>query len=292
MDHAQVKTSETITSKPERKRRAGIFPTVAALTGIGIAALTGCSPDADATPKPTSSTSAEATPSADPTTKPVETPEPSETPTPVETTEPSAYYEFDIPKDKVDQLLAMDNEAFLDLPIEERVLVPLYFAQQLEVQDSMDTYAELSMDPKDKVPSSLSLESSPQDIVSWDGALARIAFWVDDPNDPNQNHFSPDITTKIIAGSAVKGRESAGYSNLIQYMNERINADGGISGSPRSWGVSSVLASGEAVSGSAIYEGPGGRQTIDIDIQEQSGNAGKISFQWVTLGDYGVWLQL
>lgn len=67
MDHAQVKTSETITSKPERKRRAGIFPTVAALTGIGIAALTGCSPDAGATPEPTS-TSAEASPSATPDT--------------------------------------------------------------------------------------------------------------------------------------------------------------------------------------------------------------------------------
>lgn len=291
MDHAQVKTSETITSKPERKRRAGIFPTVAALTGIGIAALTGCSPDADATPKPTSSTSAEATPSAEPT-RPVETPKPSETPTPVETTEPSAYYEFNIPKEKVDQLLAMDNEAFLDLPIEERVLVPLYFAQQLEVQDSMDTYAELSMDSKDKVPSSLSLESSPQDIVSWDGALARIAFWVDDPNDPNQNHFSPDITTKIIAGSAVKGRESAGYSGLIRSMDEMIAKDGGISGSPRSWGVSSFGASGEALSGTEVYEGPGGRPTIDIDIKEQTGITGTISFQWVTLGDYGVWLQL
>ena len=63
MDHAQVKTSESEITKPERKRRAGIFPTVAALTGIGIAALTGCSPDAGATPEPTS-TSSEASPSA------------------------------------------------------------------------------------------------------------------------------------------------------------------------------------------------------------------------------------
>lgn len=217
---------------------------------------------------------------------------PTETPAATETTEPSAYYEFNIPRDKVDQLLALDNEAFLDLPIEERALVPLYFAQQLDVQKSMDIYAELSADPKDRVPTSLSPESPAQDILSWDGALARIAFWVDDPNDPNQNHFSPDITTKIIAGSAVKGRESAGYRGLLRYMNDMISDDGGISGSPRSWGVSSVMASGEVVSNSAIYEGPGGRPTMDIDIKEQTGVTGTISFQWVTLGGYGTWLQL
>jgi|GEM_PF-6567833 len=167
MDHAQVKMHESEDKKPERKRRAGILPTVAALTGIGIAALTGCSPDAGATPEPTS-TSAEASPSA--------TPEPTETSGPREYTDQELIDMENEPlPESLEKYESMSVEDFKVLPIEERLSYCSYLNRD---QDYLEGawYDSYGGDPKYLLPDDLGKESTGQEIITQDAYNISNAF--------------------------------------------------------------------------------------------------------------------
>lgn len=167
MDHAQVKTTELETTKPERKRRAGVFPTVAALTGIGIAALTGCGPSAEATqePKPTASTSAEATPSATP-----------------EVREPKEYTD--------EELLALQSEAlpenlkqyedmsvldFEKVSIEDRLSYCSYLNRDIDYLQT-EFYKAYDNDARYLLPDTFDKDSSAQDIIGANGIYTTAAL--------------------------------------------------------------------------------------------------------------------
>ena len=182
MDHAQVKTSESELTKPERKRRAGIFPTVAALTGIGIAALTGCSPDAGATPEPTS-TSTEASPSAEPT--------------PVETEVSAA--ELPMPE-HLAQFETMPIEEFEALPFAERMpYVSWLTRDEDEIAEAI--YAKTG-NPHDEYTGPLSLDSSNQDIVTATGYNVLGAYLTHFNNVDGVNGlYDVDTAGKVLTGA-------------------------------------------------------------------------------------------
>jgi hypothetical protein len=205
MDHAQVKTSESEITKPERKRRAGIFPTVAALTGIGIAALTGCSPDAGATPEPTS-TSAEASPSAEPT--------PVETETPIE--------ELTIPENLV-QYEAMSVEQFEALPFQERMPYISWLTRDEEEIAGL-IYDETG-NPQDQYTGPLSLNSSNQDIVTANGynvLEAYVTHFNVNGIDGGSVRYDDNTARKILTG-AYADTSSVSYFTRRGDLNEFYN---------------------------------------------------------------------
>ncbi len=279
MDHAQVKTSESEITKPERKRRAGIFPTVAALTGIGIAALTGCSPDAGATPEPTS-TSSEASPSAEPT--------PVETETPIE--------ELTIPENLV-QYEAMSVEQFEALPFQERMPYVSWLTRDEE--EIADLIYGKTGNPNDQFPGALSLDSSNQDIVTATGYNVLGAY-LTHFNNSDASGLYDDVKTEKILSGAYADTSSVSYFTRRGDLREFNSAD-----SPTPNPIQYVNNGGgsmaealneDVVTGSAEINGTE-YPTRTITMQTTVGNVYEVTYAYTEFTNYageteGTWAEV
>lgn len=157
---------------------------------------------------------------------PVHTPtaessEPTVTPTPVEAEvvevapETLAAYNYNIDKAEVDVMVAENSEWLLELPIEERMLAPLYYAQELP-QFAADFHG-ISNDPNDILPPTMSADSSVEDVRTF-------IFYME-----NLIYTRGDVTTAkaIAAGLYVNGMGSDGYNRAVNVIDGQIAAGNG-----------------------------------------------------------------
>ena len=172
----------------------------------------------------------------------------------------------------------------------ERGLYTLYWANKLDIKTEADLYASITKDPNDKLPDTLSLENTPQEILAWDAALTRLAFSAPDPRDPSL--FDRSVAEKIAVSATVTSLTSPGYSAAVAGIENNIARDNGIVARTRSMALSNYAAAGQATGASEIYTSTTNNPAIDIQVTEPSGNSGTATFEWVTFTNgSSAWLQ-
>ena len=98
------------------------------------------------------------------TPTPIETAEPTPTPTPTETAAPTVNnFDFGVKRSTVDELLGGGQEAFMAMPIEDRILVAQYYAKDLP--EFADIYQGITKRDSDILPGTLSADNSPEEIM-------------------------------------------------------------------------------------------------------------------------------
>ncbi len=146
-------------------------------------------------------------------TEPTASPTPTETETPVD---PSEAYNYNIDKATVDALVAGGQEALLQKPLEERMVVALYYAQEELPQVAAD-FHRVSKDSNDLLPpGGMSKESSFKDVAAFVFQMQNVMF----TRPASDGYFMDDTTAKAIgAGLYVEGSDSVGYANSVSYID-------------------------------------------------------------------------
>ena len=267
-------------------KKAGLWTRVAASAAGAAMLLTGCSVNAEPTPTSTSVVQETSTP-----TPSITEAAPSPTPTAVETEAPaSTSYNFEIPKETSDRLLSLPINELSQVEVGDRAQYALYYADQLDIKTEADLYAQITTDSKDKLPETLSVDNTPQEILAWDAAITRLMFMVEDPKD--SMFFDRDVAEKIALSATVNSATSAGYAAGVNAINNALTLDNGMSKTTRGMAVSDYMSAAEAVGASEVYTAITDNPAIDIEVRDATGNIGTATFQFVTLKNgSSVWLQ-
>lgn len=274
----------TIDYIKERSSETGIR-IIGTTAGIALAAaaLSGCA-TGEAPEKTPTQTSA-----------PVETEEPSEpTPTPTETAPAvnEASYEFGIAKSEADRLLGIESVSYESVPIEERAQFVLYHLENSDFIANAEQYASAMNNRNgtnfDVLPAELSPTNTPQEILATVTALDRLTFSVPDAENPN--NFDQDVAFRLIASEAVTGKTSPHANKLVTNLSELVAYDGGEVRENTDLIMNSLLATPEVVSATAVTTNEQGRPSIDITYKTDQGNTLTETYQWITVGDKGIWL--
>lgn len=272
----QTTNSEAGKSFFERKRNRLVATGIT--LGIGIAALTGCGPNADAQPGPEPSVTQSVETTA-PTTE--VTPTPTETETPIE--------EMTIPED-LKQYETMPYEGgFETLPIEQRL--PYISWLNRDKEELADLWYKASGLAEDEYPGEITLDSSNQDIVTANSYAYRAAFTSHfNKNGINGTRVVYDVETarKIVSGAFVDAQspDATTWDGLVIKDREvniaaatpaTVVADGGFAGSIAEPGDETNHI--ETVDGKEIT-------TRTINVELGTGKRLAITFEYVAYKDY------
>lgn len=244
------------------------------LIGGGIFAGNVLRGPADGAPAPTgTSTAAPLVPTA----------EPSPTATEV-APDPSQAYEFGIEKSTVDALIAPGQEALLARPIEERIVIPLYYAQE-ELVDFAEEFHDQSKDPNDVIPAGgLSAESPVEDVHAFLFHMQDIAITRERAD--NDYFIDPVAGKAILAGLSINGANSLPYINFTQNIDDFVK----IQETPDAQAVNSAWSLAEGgrrippiVEGSAVKStDSAGRPCWNYKVLLTDGSEISVSACWVT----------
>lgn len=237
---------------------------------------------------------AQAKPSATPTPE-----TPSATPTPETTKPPIAQapeaYQFNVDAATVDKLLSPNESlsAFLALPIEQRALVPLYIAENMP-QFAADWY-DVTGNPQDNgLPPKMTIDITPQQIVTFNGYLHRMANTLPRPN-PIQNGYDlldVNKADKMVAGYFIDPIGDPSYTAYTKEVDAFAN-DGGSVPTARSIAVSGNFAAAtiDPTSSTEIMHDPIGAYRT-IRVVEGDGSSYNVTYRWIVAANgVGVWLQ-
>ncbi len=192
--------------KHPKATAGGLIGTATAAVAGGVFAANVARGPVDAGPTPVD------TPTAEPT-EPTVTPTPTETEAPVN---PSEAYNYGITKSEVDALIAPGQEALLAQPIEVRMNVGLYYAQE-ELVEYADLFHRITKDPNDILPAGgMSAESSVEDVRTYLFYMHDIATT---RAQPDGYHIDAVTGKAINAGLYLNGAQSVGYINSNQFID-------------------------------------------------------------------------
>jgi len=271
----QTTNSEAGKSFFERKRNRLVATGIT--LGIGIAALTGCGPNADAQPSPEPSVTQSVETTA-PTTE--VTPAPTETETPIE--------EMTIPED-LKQYETMSVDEFEALPIEQRLSYISWLNRDKE--EIADLWYKASGLAQDKYPGEITLNSSNQDIATADSYAYRTAFILHfSKNGINGSSllYDADAGRKIISGAFVDPQSPAAttWDDLV-IKDREVNkaaatpatmvAEGGLAGSIAEPGDETNHV--ETIDGKEVT-------TRTVNVQLNDGTRLAITYEYVAYKDY------
>jgi hypothetical protein len=224
------------------------------------------------------------TPISETTAPPSETPIAS--PSEIQAPAPEKYL-FNVDKATVDKYLGEGQLDFLSLPIEQRGLVPMYYAENMP-QFAADWYA-ISQNPLDKLPAAITVNMTNQQIVAFNVYLHRMAVTIPDPTDPNGYKMDVNAADKMIAGSFVGAATLQAYAYYIERADEFAHAGHHVADAS-TLAVSGVYFPMSVVNPNGSSEETGPVRTIKT--LESDGNTATSTFRWVVLDNgVGTWLQ-
>jgi hypothetical protein len=201
-------------TEPTNERRGRIL-VPALIAALSVAALAGCAPD-----------NAGAKPTTPPTATSSETPAPSATP------------------EQSELLEAMYGEeaaVFINRPIDERLELCDAEAEKVTLEDIGDAYYSVSGNDIDKMPANVSIDSTPQEIISSIANLIRLAAVQQDTN----------LAAKIASCAYVNPASNPGYIHLTTEVLTEENT-----GYPvQSYAQDGVLKTPEVVDSSTPVDG-------------------------------------
>lgn len=195
-----------------------------------------------------------------------EAPEPTVEPTPdEEAPQAPERYDFGLSKADIQPFLDESAEAFASRPIEERVLLSLYYAQDLPKFAS--DYQKASKNPLDTVPVTIDETNTPEEIYALSAMVTRMRYTI-----PGPDNFSldPELLDKLTVAGLVDGRSSTLY-NVRARSNDSFIEFGGAAPSARSLAASKYLLLGTINSTSETYVNNEGLTCIDMNVTEQNG---------------------
>lgn len=79
-------------------------------------------------------------------------------------------------------------------------------------------------------------------------------------------------------------------NKLVTNLSELVAYDGGEVRENTDLIMNSLLATPEVVSATAVTTNEQGRPSIDITYKTDQGNTLTETYQWITVGDKGIWL--
>lgn len=256
------KHAELNTPTPKTRERLGGLSKFAAVAAIGGMALAGCAPT-EAQPKPTPTS-----------TSSVETPEP--TPTPVETEAPVANpYEFNIAQADVQHLIDMRLPDLAQQPVEQRLLLALYYSQGQNSgpagYDTMREYGEdffaVSKNPLDKVPDTISVDNSPEEIHRLALTMIRMPW-----SQVTSNGVSLDVDAAkhMLLGIYVDGAAAERYGPMVQFADDIVTHNGGrgINGPAMAAANGKFFPQSLSVEGSELFTDAAGLPCRTLTITE------------------------
>ena len=285
-------TTAENTADTRRPRRAGFGTTMRVLGavvagGVVVTGAAACAPE-NVKAEPSVSASADPTESAEPT--PTTTPE--ATPTQTPETYNEASYTFGIPKTEADRLMAIDGATFESaIPVEEAAQFALYYVDQSNFIEDAKLYAEVAErrngSTRDTLPLELSPNNSPQEILAVVAALDRVPFSIQDPANPA--NFDQTVAHRYV-GSMVMDKDSPHANKLVTNIGELVQHDGGTIWDARALAVNGFFATPEVVEATPVTPNEQGRPSTTITFKVESGNTYTETYEWVTVGDKGIWL--
>jgi len=243
--------------------------------------LAACAPNSDTTPPPSNS----------PISEPREV-----APTSIETEAPnlSEAYNYNIDKSTVDALIDGGQEALLAQPIETRVDIALYFAQE-ELVKFAELFHSVSKDANEVLPvNGMSAESSVQDVNAFSFHMSNIAVTREMPNGYNIDA----VTGRAIAASlSIGAPASVEYINTVTYIDafeaQQQTADATSVNSPRSLALGGrqipIIVEGTVTSGTDAANRP--FYTYDIQNPKDLSQIRTITVRWIisTSSRSGIW---
>lgn len=260
-------------------RALKIGQAVAALAVVAV--LGGCAGSPEATETPSAKPSQSIAP------KPAVTPAPTGDAAPA-----STAYDFNVPKETSDRLLALGASGELNqLDVTERGLYALYFADLLDLKGESDLYADITGRDEDRLADAPAIDNTPQEIVAFDSALARLSYTVTDPKD--KMFIDRAVAQNIALSATVNSLTSQGYATAMAGLESKYARDNGMAMSARSMAVSEFAAAPLVLSASEIYPSKfTDFPAIDIQIQETSGDTGTATYEFVTFANgKSAWIQ-
>lgn len=222
---------------------------------------------------------------------PTSTPDPTPTPTSPAIDYDIASYTFDVPESEVERLRALDGVSFESIPVEEAAQVALYYFNQTDFIADAELYAEIierqDLTSFDRLPAKLAPDNAPQEILAVVSALDRVPWSIPDPADPKL--FDRELAHRYI-GSMVMSKASDHANKLVLNLSELVEFDNGTTWDARSLAANKFFTTPTVVSSSGTTTNAQGRPAVTITYKTTSGNTYTETFQWVTVGQKGIWL--
>jgi hypothetical protein len=263
--------------RSHKKISGGIAAGVATLATTAVIAGNTMRGPSDGAPAPTG------TPISETTAPPSETPtaSPSEIQAPV-----LEKYPFNVDKATVDKYLGESQPDFLSLPIEQRGLVTMYYAENMP-QFAADWYA-ISQNPLDKLPPAITVNMTNQQIVAFTVYLHRMAVTIPDPTDSNGYKMDVNAADKMIAGSYIDAATSQHYAGYIETADQFAHAGHHVADAS-TLAVSGVYFPMSVVNPNGSSEETGPVRTIKT--LESDGTTVTLTSRWVVLANgIGTWI--
>ncbi len=181
----------------------------------------------------------------------------------------TAEYTFGISQEQVQPFLTESIEGFKIRPIEERVLLPLSKADDIE--EFAETWGSVSTSPLDVLPSSLSVNNTPQEIVAWDAWMKRLAA---NTTQADGMTLDEDNARKTLLGTSASGELSYGYQAVSEFINKKLQSS--IQADklfiPEAMAASGSLPMPEAIGGTPVTTDENGRPSVDITMNDPATN--------------------
>lgn len=255
-----------------RQRFTRIFATAGGAAALAFL-LAACGP-AETTPPPTNT----------PTSEPSE-------PTPVETETPEVVpdkYDFNVSEQDIAGYLGETQDAFLARPVEERMLVPLFYAE--DMPEFAEDWYSISKNPLDQLPATISEQNSPQEIMTVISYLHRMAETI--PRADDDYYLDVNAANKMVAGTFENPLSTTSYSYFTDHIQEQAN-NGGAVPSARSLAVSNYFTPSLVDldhTTDLIKEGSDTYRTIRI--AQQDGTLFDVTIHWIVAANgTGMWIQ-
>lgn len=274
--------TETV-SAPEKKGFTKKQKIIAALSGVALLAGIGGGIAASNMNGPDKSPVAEAP--ADPGEAPADPTTPTETEAPVA---PPEQFEFNVDSQVIESYLAESQEIFMARPIEERLLVALAYAEDMP-KFAEDWYS-VSQNKLDILPATISVENTPQEIVTIAGYMHRMPYTVSTESD--DYHLDMNAAYKIIGGNHIQGTSSSAYSSFTSFADQFTESLDGRKMTARTLAVSDYLPALTVINSSELQNDQQGRPYRVISLPNLEGQDTDYTFRWVTAANgVGMWVQ-
>lgn len=214
------------------------------------------------------------------------TPVATDTPAPVDTETPAPIpekFDFKVSEADIQAYLDQGQDAFVGLSAPDRALVALYFAQDMP-KFASDWYS-VSKNPTDQLTAPLSVDMTPQQIITFTGYLHRMPYTL--PAEDGY-HLDTNAANKLIAANFTDPGSSPAYGIFINATDEFAN-DGGAVGTARSLAVSNYLPLG--LVDNEHSDATGEHRVIRV-LDTVSNKQLDVQFDWVVASNgVGIWMQ-